>query len=268
MLLKFISWNVNGLRAMIQKPHWNFFSECGADIIGFQETKATPEQLPEEIVNPEGWNSYWDSSVTKKGYSGVSVFTKPVPLKVTPELPEPAYRGEGRLLHVEYPQFHFFNGYFPNGGAEILDEDGKPTGNFKRLDYKLGFLNAFLDYASECRKTKPVVVCGDFNIAHEAIDLANPVRNARMTGFLPIEREWMDRFVEAGFIDTFRFVRGNETDRYTWWSYQSRARAKNIGWRIDYFFVSGELQDNIREAWIFDNIQGSDHCPVGLALEI
>lgn len=268
MELNFISWNVNGLRALMKKPQWNWFTETDAQIIGMQETKACPEQLPEDVLNREGWNIFWDSSTVRKGYSGVSVFSKIRPLGVTPELPDARYQGEGRLLHVEYPEFHFFNGYFPNGGAEILDEDGKATGNFKRVPYKLGFLDSFLELARECRKSKPVVVCGDFNIAHKAIDLSQPKENEKVTGFLPAERAWMDRFVDAGFIDTFRHVHGDQANRYTWWSYRTRSRKKNVGWRLDYFFVSDELRNNIIDAQIFDDVHGSDHCPVGLKLDI
>lgn len=268
MLIKLVSWNVNGLRALIKKPQWEYFTNCGAQIMAFQETKAHQLQIPPEIVSPAGWNSYWDSSVTKKGYSGVAVYSRLAPVTVEPELPDPRYQGEGRLLHVEFPQFHFFNGYFPNGGAEILNEDGKPTGDFKRLGYKLGFLESFLDLAARAAKTKPVVACGDFNIAHRAIDLRQPKLHEKTTGFLPEERNWMDRFIAAGFVDTFRHVHGDEPDQYTWWSYKNRARSRNSGWRLDYFFVSSDLKDKIADAWIDSSIEGSDHCPVGLALEI
>ena len=268
MKLKLVSWNVNGLRAVIKKPDWEFFEKSGADILNFQETKANPSQLPEDLLNMPGWNAYWDSSRVKKGYSGVGVFSKYEPLNVVAELPNPEFQGEGRLLHLEYPDFHLFNGYFPNGGAEVLDENGKSCGNFKRLDYKMGFLNAFLDLALEARKTKPVVVCGDFNIAHKPIDLSNPKANEKVTGFLPQERAWMDRFVESGFIDTFRYANGDVPENYTWWSYKNRGRSRNVGWRLDYFFVSRELDKNIRNAWIERDVHGSDHCPVGLELEL
>lgn len=268
MLIKFLSWNVNGLRAICKKPDWRWFTASDAQLVALQETKANPEQLPEEVARPEGWNAYWDSSVVKKGYSGVAVFSKLKPLSVSAQLPDPAFQGEGRLLHLEFPEFHFFNGYFPNGGAEITDEDGKPTGDFKRVPYKLGFLNSFLNLAMECGKTRPVVVCGDFNIAHKEIDLARPKENVNTTGFLPIERDWMDSFVGAGFIDTFRHLHAGLREQYTWWSYRNFARRKNSGWRLDYFFVSRELEPNIRDAWIENHVLGSDHCPVGLSLEI
>lgn len=268
MQIKLLSWNVNGLRALMKKPQWDWFQNSDAQIIGLQETKAQPEQLPEEALIREGWNIFWDSSTVRKGYSGVSVYSQLEPLKVQAQLPDPAYMGEGRLLHLEFPQFHFFNGYFPNGGAEVLDEDGKPTGNFKRLPYKMGFLESFIKHAVEYKKDKPVIVCGDFNIAHEPIDLSDPKGNEKVTGFLPQERDWMDRFIAAGFVDSFRHVHGNLPDQYTWWSYRTRSRKKNVGWRLDYFFVSEDLVPAIRDAWICNDVLGSDHCPVGLSLEI
>lgn len=267
MLIKLVSWNVNGLRAVLKKPDWDWFANNQCQIVGLQETKANPAQLPEEAVNPPGWNSYWDSSVVKKGYSGVAVFSRLAPIRVMAELPVDEYRGEGRFLHLEFEHFHYFNGYFPNGGADVLDENGKPTGDFKRLKYKLGFLEAFAAYSEECRKSKPVVICGDLNIAHQPIDLTRPKENEKCTGFLPVERAWMNSFLDRGYIDTFRYIHGPQPDNYTWWSYKMKARARNVGWRIDYFFVSEELAPHIRDAWIEKDVHGSDHCPVGLALE-
>ncbi|MBO4301536.1 MAG: exodeoxyribonuclease III [Desulfovibrio sp.] len=268
MQVKLVSWNVNGLRAVTAKPEWCWFEKTDAHVVALQETKATPEQLDDSVREPMGWQAYWSSSVVKKGYSGVAVFSRSNPLQVRAELPQTEFQGEGRLLHLEFPKFHFFNGYFPNGGAEELDADGKPTGRFKRVPYKMKFFEAFLQHVEEYRKSNPIVVCGDFNIAHRAIDLARPRQNVNSTGFLPEERAFLDRFTQAGYVDTFRLVHGDEEGRYSWWSYKSRARAKNIGWRIDYFFVSRELADNVRDAWIEDNVFGSDHCPVGLCLEV
>lgn len=268
MLLKLVSWNVNGLRALIKKPEWDWLLKSDAQIVNLQETKAHVEQLPAEITNRPGWTSYWDSSRVKKGYSGVAVFSQLQPDLVTAELPDPRFQGEGRLLHLEFPQFHLFNGYFPNGGAALVNEDGQPTGGFKRLDYKMGFFDAFLELAIACKRTKPVIICGDFNIAHREIDLANPEENAAISGFLPVERNWLDKFLEAGFVDTFRHAHGDAEGQYTWWSYQRRARARNLGWRLDYFFVSGNLADKIKDAWIYQDVGGSDHCPIGLDLEI
>ena len=266
--MKFVSWNVNGLRALSAKPEWEWFTRTDAQIVALQETKAHPEQLKEELASPEGWEAHWSSSHVKKGYSGVAVFSRMTPLAVRAELPDPQWQGEGRLLHLEFPDFHFFNGYFPNGGAEELDENGKPTGRFKRVPYKMGFFEAFLNYAEECRKSKPIVVCGDFNIAHQAIDLARPKQNVKNTGFLPEERAFLDRFTAMGYVDTFRKVHGDQPDQYSWWSYKTRAREKNIGWRIDYFFVSEELAPAVSDAWIENSVYGSDHCPVGLELEL
>ena len=269
MSIRLVSWNVNGLRAVSAKPEWRWFAENTCDVIGLQETKAMPEQLKPEVANPEGWEAHWASSVVKKGYSGVAVFSRIKPLAVRCELPQPEWQGEGRILHLEFEKFHFFNGYFPNGGAEELDENGKPIpGRFKRVPYKMGFFDAFTAYAEECRKSKPIVVCGDFNIAHKAIDLARPKQNEKNTGFLPEERAFLDRFTALGYVDTFRHVHGDVEGRYSWWSYKMRAREKNVGWRIDYFFVSEELKPYIRDAWIEDDVYGSDHCPVGLELDI
>ena len=267
MQLKLVSWNVNGLRAVAGKPEWEWFSRTEAQVVALQETKAHPDQLSEDVRDPAGWESHWSWSTVKRGYSGVAVFSRIPSLNVSVELPQPEFQGEGRLLHLEYPQFHFFNGYFPNGGAEELDDNGKPTGRFKRVPYKMGFFDAFLAYAEECRKSKPIVVCGDFNIAHRPIDLARPKQNEKYTGFLPEERAFLDRFTAMGYVDTFRHVHGDKADSYSWWSYKSRAREKNVGWRIDYFFVSQELVPAVRDAWIETDVFGSDHCPVGLCLE-
>lgn len=260
-LMRFVSWNVNGFRSLCKKPEWDWFHATQADVVGLQETKADPSQVENEHLSPAGWNAWWAASTVKKGYSGVAVFSRAEPIRVEYELPDPDYQGEGRLLHLEYPEFHYFNVYFPNGGEEI------EPGVFKRLPYKMGFFNAFLDYAQTLRADKPIVVCGDFNIAHRPIDLARPRENGKSTGFLPEERAWLDDFVAAGYVDTFRQTHGDEPGAYTWWSYRMRARDKNVGWRIDYFFVSDELKYNIRDAWIESDVYGSDHCPVGLALE-
>jgi len=261
-IMRFNSWNVNGLRAVSAKPDWAWFAGNACDVIGLQETKASPEQLSAALREPEGWYASWASSTVKKGYSGVAVFSRRQPLRVEAELPDPDYQGEGRVLHLEFPELHFFNIYFPNGGEEIA------KGKFKRLPYKMGFFDAFLDYAEELRQDKPIVVCGDFNISHREIDLARPKENEFNTGFLAEERAWMDKFVSMGYADTFRLIHGDVEGAYSWWSYKTRARERNIGWRLDYFFVSEELKPHVCDAWIEDNVYGSDHCPVGLALEL
>ncbi len=255
--MRLYSWNVNGFRAMCAKEDWSWFAKSKADVIGLQETKAELKQVPEEHREPFGYHSTWLSSVKKKGYSGVATFSRSAPLAVTLELPNPQFQGEGRLIHLELPNFHFFNIYFPNGQQ-----------NEERLAYKLGYYDAFLQYAEELRKSKPIVVCGDFNTAHTSIDLARPKENEGTSGFLPIERAWLDRFVAHGYQDTFRHVHGEKKDQYSWWSYRLKAREKNVGWRIDYFFVSSELTPYIADAWIEQDVHGSDHCPVGLELRL
>ena len=250
------SWNVNGFRALCAKDDWTWFTDTGADIVALQETKAEIEQVPEAHRKPDGYHSAWFSSAKKKGYSGVATFSRIQPLAVTFDLPDPAFQGEGRLIHLELPQFHFFNVYFPNGQM-----------NEERLAYKLGYYKAFLAHAEEMRKDKPIVVCGDFNTAHKPLDLARPKQNEETSGFLPIEREWLDTFVAHGYVDTFRHVHGDKPDQYSWWSYRFKARERNVGWRIDYFFVSEELKPHIKDAWICMDINGSDHCPIGLELD-
>ncbi len=266
--MKFASWNVNGIRAVMQKPDWKWFEESNYDIIGLQEIKAEKSQINESLHAPNGYHAYFCSSTVKKGYSGVAVFSKEEPINVTYELPKEEYQGEGRILHLEFEKFHYINGYFPNGGEPLPDEDGKLRGNHKRLPYKMGFFDVFYNYVEELTKVKPLVVCGDFNIAHKAIDLARPKTNTKSTGFLPVEREFLDKFTQAGYVDTFRQVHGDIEEKYTWWSYKSGARPKNVGWRIDYFFVSQGLKENIKDAWIESDVYGSDHCPVGLELSL
>ncbi len=254
--MKLYSWNVNGFRAVCSKPHWSWFAASQADVVGLQETKAMPEQIPPEHRDPQGYNAYW-LGADRKGYSGVAVFSRPQPLAVRYELPDPAWKGEGRLLHLEYPAFHFMNVYFPNG------QNGE-----ERLAYKMGYYDAFLAYAEEQRRQKPIVVCGDFNTAHKPVDLARPKENEGTSGFLPIERAWLDKLVDHGYVDTFRHVHGDAPDNYSWWSFRMQARKRNVGWRIDYFFVSDELKTRVKDAWLEMDVEGSDHCPVGLELDI
>lgn len=255
--MKLVSWNVNGFRAVSAKPDWSWFAATSADVVALQETKAEPAQIAEAHRTPAGWEAYWLASSVKRGYSGVAVFSKCPALKVESELPHTRFQGEGRCLHIEYPAFHFFNVYFPNG-----------TRDDERLAYKMGYYDAFLEYAETLRREKPIVVCGDFNTAHRPIDLARPKANEQNSGFLPEERAWMDRFMAAGYVDTYRHVHGDVPAMYSWWSYKQRARENNVGWRIDYFFVSQELAPAIRDAWIEGDVYGSDHCPVGLELDV
>lgn len=254
--MRLYSWNINGYRAVTGKPDWaEWLKGADADVIGLQEVKAQKEQVAEEHREYAGYSTYW-LAAERKGYSGVAVFSRPVPLSVSYELPYPEWQGEGRLIHLEYEHFHYMNVYFPNGG------NGE-----ERLNYKLGYYAAWLKYAEELRKEKPIVVCGDFNTAHHEIDLARPKENVEVSGFMPIEREWLDKFVNAGYVDTFRLINGDKAEEYSWWSYRMRARARNVGWRIDYFFVSEELRANVKNAWIEQGVMGSDHCPVALELD-
>ncbi len=255
--MRFVSWNVNGFRAIRKKPEWDWFSSCNADVIGLQETKADPVQVDEADRNPAGYHSYWFASQVKKGYSGTAVFSRPAPVAVQFDLPHEAFQGEGRVIHLEFDALHYFNIYFPNGQS---GDD--------RLQYKLGFYDAFLTHAEALRKEKPIVVCGDFNTAHHPIDIARPKENEKTSGFLPIEREWLDRLVDHGYVDTYRLKHPDVADMYSWWSYRFKARERNVGWRIDYFFVSSELAPAVRDAWIEMDQFGSDHCPVGLDLDV
>ena len=255
--MKLLSWNVNGFRAIVNKPDWPAFLERGADIVGLQETKAHETQIADEHRERRDMHTAWLSATVKKGYSGVAVFSRPRPLAVSLDLPDPAWQGEGRLIHMEFDAFHYFNVYFPNG--QMGEE---------RLAYKLGYYDAFLAHAEKLRRDKPIVVCGDFNTAHKPVDLARPKANEETSGFLPIERAWLDKLVAHGYVDTFRHIHGDVPDSYSWWSYRFRAREKNVGWRIDYFFVSDELKGAVKDAWIDTAITGSDHCPVGLELDV
>lgn len=260
--VRLVSWNVNGFRALSAKPDWASLVAGNADVIALQETKAEAAQIPDPYREPEGWRTSWLGATVKKGYSGVALFIRRgiaglTPAAVHAELPDPRFQGEGRLLHADFPAFHFLNVYFPNGSQSPA-----------RLAYKMAYYDAFLDYAEDLRREKPVVVCGDFNTAHRPVDLAHPEANSEHSGFLPEERAWMDRFIAAGYVDTFRHAHGEEAGRYTWWSYRRRARQTNAGWRIDYFFVSAELLPALRDAWIDAHVLGSDHCPVGISLEL
>jgi exodeoxyribonuclease-3 len=253
--MKLSSWNVNGLRAAANKGFYDWLAGCSADVVALQETKLQNHHEA-DFADIPGYSSVWSSATVKKGYSGVACFYKIAPQSVSLELPDAAYQGEGRLIHLEYPDFHFFNVYFPNGQMSP-----------ERLDYKMGYYQAFLDYAQKLRQTKPIVVCGDFNTAHKEIDLKNPKENEKTSGFLPSERAWIDRFLAAGYLDTFRLFTP-EGGHYSWWTYRFDARARNVGWRIDYFFVSEELKDKVERAWIEPEVMGSDHCPVGLELRL
>ncbi len=254
--LRLLSWNVNGIRAVHKKGFLNWFSSESPDILCLQETKASEEQLADELRNPPGYTSYF-SSAEKKGYSGVAIYTKKKPLKVEKGLGIKKFDSEGRILAADYEDFILLNIYYPNGKASP-----------ERLKYKMDFYDAFLEYAEALRaKGRNLVICGDVNTAHKEIDLAHPKQNETTSGFLPVEREWMDKFCGCGYVDTFRMF-NKEPEQYTWWHVITRARERNVGWRIDYFFVNEEFKANVRSAFIMPDVMGSDHCPVGIELSI
>ncbi len=252
--MKIISFNVNGIRAIEKKGFFQWVEKENPDILALQETKAHPDQLTESILKPKGYKSFW-SSAEKKGYSGVAIYTKKEPLSVVEGIGVKEFDSEGRTLMADYGDFVFFNIYYPNGGS----------GN-KRVPFKMKFYDAFHKKAASLRKQgKSLIICGDVNTAHTEIDLARPKENIKNTGFLPEERAWVSQFIDSGYVDTFRhFVK--DPGHYTWWDYKTGARARDVGWRIDYFFVSAEFLPKVKRAFILKEVMGSDHCPVGIEL--
>ena len=251
--MKLISWNVNGLRAAMGKGFMDTFAQMDADAFCLNETKLQPGQI--ELDLP-GYHQYWNSA-EKKGYSGVAVFTRQEPLSVRYGIGVDEFDHEGRVLTLEMPQFYLVSCYTPNS------QDG-----LKRLEYRMRWEDAFLSYLKSLEREKPVVLCGDLNVAHQEIDIKNPKSNRMNAGFTDQEREKMTRLLNAGFVDTFRALHPDETGAYSWWSYRFHARENNAGWRIDYFIVSESLREHVREAAIHPEIFGSDHCPVELVLDI
>jgi exodeoxyribonuclease-3 len=252
---RLVSWNVNGIRAVERKGFHDWISSRPGDIICLQETKAHPSQLSQHLLHPKEFESYWSAAV-RKGYSGTAIYTKPSPLLTISDFGDERLDGEGRIILAEYEPFFLFNVYFPNGGSGA-----------DRLAYKLRFYEAFLALAQTWRKKKPIIICGDVNTAHTADDLARPKENERTSGFLPEERAWLDTLTKHGYLDTFRlFTKGN--GHYSWWDMKTRARERNVGWRIDYFWVSTELQGAVKSATIESAVPGSDHCPVTLTINI
>ncbi len=250
---RLVSWNVNGIRAA-QEKIFSFLTEESPELLALQETKAQPEQLTLPFFNQEGYEAYF-ASAKRRGYSGVAVYTKTKPLSVS-TLGIEEFDDEGRTLILEFPDYILINCYFPNS-----QEAGK------RLDYKIAFNNAILSKCNELVKNgKNIILCGDYNVAHKPIDLTNPTRNEGNPGYLPEERQWMDSFIQAGYIDTFRQF-NCEPSQYTWWSYRFQCRAKNIGWRIDYFCVNESFLSNIENATIESEQLGSDHCPISLFIK-
>jgi exodeoxyribonuclease-3 len=250
------SWNVNGIRAVEKKEFLNWMQREQPDVLCLQETKASPTQLSEALLHPKGYESYWNSAI-RKGYSGTVTYTRISPIMAMTTFGDPFLDGEGRVVLLEYETFFLFNVYFPNGGSGP-----------ERLKFKMAFYDRFLALIEAYRKKKPVVVCGDVNTAHKEIDLAHPKENEKSSGFLPIERAWLDRLFEKGYIDTFRLLHPADAAKYTWWDMKTHARSRNIGWRIDYFIVSEELKSSIKDAEILPDVLGSDHCPVKLVLTV
>ncbi len=251
--MKFISWNVNGLRAVVGKGFNDVFRELDADFFCLQETKMQAGQLDLQF---EGYSSYWNYA-EKKGYSGTAIYSRHKPLSVTYGLGIEEHDHEGRVITLEMPGFYLVTCYTPNSQDEL-----------RRLDYRMTWEDAFRDYLLELDKKKPVIVCGDLNVAHQEIDLKNPKTNRRNAGFTDEEREKMTTLLNAGFTDTWRFFNPDVADVYSWWSYRFKAREKNAGWRIDYFLVSNRLQELLTDAKIHTDIYGSDHCPVEVDISI
>ena len=249
--MKFISWNVNGLRACVGKGFLDFFKEADADIFCLQETKLQAGQIDLELP---GYHQYWNYA-EKKGYSGTAIFAKEEALQVTCGIGMEEHDHEGRVLTLEYPDFYFVTVYTPNSQIELA-----------RLDYRMKWEDDFLSYLKKLEETKPVIFCGDLNVAHKEIDLKNPKSNRKNAGFTDEERGKFTALVEAGFIDTFRHFYPDLEGVYSWWSYRFSARAKNAGWRIDYFLTSASLKDRLEDAMIYSEVMGSDHCPVGLVI--
>ena len=250
--LKFISWNVNGLRACLDKGFLDFFKQADADVFCVQETKMQPGQA--ELSLP-GYEQFWNSA-EKKGYSGTAVFTRIPPLSVSYDIGREEHQGEGRVITLEFPDFFLVNVYTPNAQRELA-----------RLDYRMQWEDAFRSYLVKLDREKPVILCGDLNVAHQEIDLKNPKSNRQNAGFSQEERGKFTELLQAGFVDSFRLLYPDATGAYTWWSYMFQARAKNAGWRIDYFVLSQALRERLEDSMIYADVMGSDHCPVGLLLK-
>lgn len=248
--MKIVSWNVNGLRAAINKGFYDFFNQVDADLFGIQETKMQENQLDDDMKKLGNYQ-YWNSA-EKKGYSGTAVFLRNKPLKVTY-----GDDNEGRVITCEYEDFFFVNCYVPNSKREL-----------ERLDYRMEWEDKMREYLISLDKVKPVIYCGDLNVAHKEIDLKNPNTNHRSAGFTDEEREKMTNLLDSGFVDSFRFVNPDVIDVYSWWSYMFHAREKNVGWRIDYIIVSERIKNKIKDVKIYNDVLGSDHCPVGLDIDI
>ena len=253
--MRIFSWNVNGLRAVVKKGFFDWLNNEAPDVVCLQEIKARTEDLDDNILNPEGYHAIWNPA-ERKGYSGVAIYTKKKPGTIHLGIGVKRFDCEGRVIRVEFKDFDLFNVYFPNG-----------TSGSERLKYKMDFYDAFLDHCEGLRRQgRELVVTGDVNTAHKPIDLKNPKANEKNSGFLPEEREWVDKFVKHGYVDSFRAF-NQHPEQYTWWSYRFNVRKKNIGWRIDYFFVTEDLMKKVKDSFITPEIMGSDHCPIGLDIK-
>ncbi|MGA2675744.1 MAG: exodeoxyribonuclease III [Methanobacterium sp.] len=247
-------WNVNGVRAVHRKGFKKWFITEKPDILCIQETKADRKQFPPDIRNVEGYQTYF-SEADKKGYSGVAIYTNIKPKTVKTGFGIDEFDREGRILIADYIDFVLFNIYFPNGKRSP-----------ERLQYKMDFYDAFLEYINELKdEGRDIVVCGDVNTAHKEIDIARPKENKKISGFLPEERDWIDKFLSEGYVDTFREF-NKKPDQYSWWSYRTKARERNVGWRLDYFFVNREFMEHVESSYILSDVVGSDHAPIGLDL--
>ncbi len=252
---RIISWNVNGIRAILKKGFISWLMKENPDILCLQETKADPEQLSNDLLRPYGYYSYWNTA-EKKGYSGVCIYSKQEPVSVKKGLGIKEFDIEGRQLELDFKKFVLINTYFPNGGK----------GNI-RVPYKMRYYEAFLKRIKKLSKQRrEIIFCGDINTAHKEMDLARPKQNEKNTGFLPEERAWISQVVSKGFIDTFRHF-CSDPCHYTWWDYKTSARKRNVGWRLDYFFISSNLLPNLRNAIILKDVMGSDHCPIAITLD-
>jgi len=249
------SWNVNGIRAVQKKGFLTWLAESQPDILAIQETKAHPDQLEDALRKPDGYYSYW-ASADRKGYSGVALYSKKQPLSVQIGLGIPEYDREGRTIVADYGDFVLIAAYFPNGGRD-----------HSRVPFKMAYKRDFLEYSESLRRDgKAVIFCGDINTAHRPIDLARPRQNQNTTGFLPLERAWIDEVLNAGYIDSFRQLYPDQEGAYSWWTYIGGARNRNVGWRLDYFFLTPKLWPRVVDARIHHDVLGSDHCPVSLEI--
>ena len=254
--IKLLSWNVNGIRAVHRKGFLEWFERVDVDVLCLQEIKANLDQIPKKLSNVPTYDSYFNPA-ERKGYSGVATYSSITPNKIINGFNIEKFDTEGRFQRLDFDDFILLNIYYPNGG--MSDE---------RLQYKLEFYDEFLTYTNNLRdEGNNIIICGDLNTAHKEIDIARPKENEKVSGFMPIEREWIDKFLANGYVDTFRMF-NDQPGQYTWWSYRTRARDRNVGWRLDYFFVNEEFKDNVVDSYILSDVMGSDHCPIGLEIEL